>query len=60
MRVPKTQPRPSELPAQKKNLKSRTIRKAARISPVKNARMVTIAGAIVSTVLADAVLQQLP
>lgn len=59
MLVPKKQLKQNKNPAQKKNLKSRTIKKAVRTSPVKNVRMVTTATVIVSIALADAVLQQL-
>ena len=59
MLAPKKQLKQNKSPAQKKNLKSLTIKKAARTSPVKNAGMVTIAAAIVNTVLADAALLHL-
>lgn len=59
MPVPKKQLRQNKKVAQKKNLKNHTIKTVGRTSPVKNVRMVTTAGEIVSTVLADAVLQQL-
>jgi DNA-binding transcriptional LysR family regulator len=45
--------------AQKKNLKNLTIKAVARTSPVKNARMVTTATAIVNTALVDVVLLHL-
>ncbi|MDV3557896.1 hypothetical protein CMU71_11845 [Elizabethkingia anophelis] len=59
MLVQKNQQGQSRLPAKKSIPKNQSIKAVARISPAKNARMVTTAGAIVSTALADAVLQPL-
>ena len=59
MPVPKIQQRPSRLPAQKSNPKDQNIKAVARTSPVKNARMVTTAMAIASTVLVDVALLHL-
>ena len=59
MLVQKKQIRQSKSLAQKKNLKNRTIKTVARTSPVKNARMVTTAMAIASTVLVDVALLHL-
>jgi hypothetical protein len=59
MLVPKKQLRQNKKVAQKKNLKNLTIKTVARTSPVKNARMVTTAMAIASTVLVDVALLRL-
>ena len=59
MPAPKKQLRRNKNPAQKKNLKNRTIKTVARTSPVKNVRMVMTAGAVVNTVLADVALLHL-
>ena len=59
MLVPKKQLRQNKKVAQKKNLKNLTIKAVARTSPVKNARMVTTAMAIASTVLVDVALLRL-
>ena len=56
MLVPKKQPTKNTSPAQKKNRKSATIKKAATTSPVKNVKTVTIVVAIVIIVLVDAAL----
>ena len=59
MPVQKNQQKPSNLPAQMRNPKNQSIKKAAKTNPVKNAK-VTIVGAVVHTALAGAVHQQLP
>ncbi|NGY37692.1 hypothetical protein DR871_013180 [Flavobacterium petrolei] len=59
MLVQKKQLRQSKSPAQKINLQKQNIKAVARTSPVKNAKMVTTATAIVSTVLVDAALLHL-
>ncbi|RRJ88543.1 hypothetical protein EG849_14345 [Flavobacterium macacae] len=59
MLVQKKQLRQSKSPAQKINLQKQNIKAVARTSPVKNAKMVMIATAIVSTVLVDVALLHL-
>ena len=59
MLVQKKQLRQNKKVAQKKNLKNLNIKAVARTSPVKNARMVTTAMAIASTVLVDVALLHL-
>ncbi len=59
MRVQKNQQRQSKSPVQKNNPQNQDIIAVARTSPVKNARVVTTATAIVSTASVDVVLLHL-